>query len=271
MKATRTAAPEKAAGTRPEGLSGVEAAGYVRALFDRIAPRYDRANHWLSLSVDRYWRRRAANHIRREFARESAGGAVLGAAAPVVLDVCCGTGDLAYAVAGRCPRARVLAADFTHRMLVLAREKERRSSAMGGTRAPQWFEADALCAPLRPAVADALTTAFGFRNLSDYRGALAEFHRLLKPGGALVILDFSSPSGPLLGPVYGWYFHRVLPRLGAWIAGAGEPYTYLPSSVDRFPEPEELADWMRAAGFVNVRFRRLSGGIAVLHTGNKSR
>lgn len=256
-----------APGTRPAGVAADEAPHYVRALFDRIAPRYDRANHLLSLSVDRYWRWRAARAVERllEGAIEADHPAPR---ARRLLDLCCGTGDLAQALAARRRRWQIFASDFTHRMLLLARAKAARRTphAAAGV---VWIEADALRLPLAGGFADAVTTAFGFRNLADYRAALAEFHRLLKPGGVLAILEFSQPTLPLLGPLYGWYFRRVLPRLGGWIAGSGEPYRYLPSSVARFPAPAELANWIEQAGFAAVRFRRLTGGIAVLHTARR--
>lgn len=262
--------PPAAPGTRPAGVAAEEAPRYVRSLFDRIAPRYDRANHLLSLSTDRYWRWRTARTV--EAMLED--GAALTRHGKRLLDLCCGTGDLALALAARQRGWQVHGSDFTHRMLVLARDKARRKSgrqAERGAAAAEipWIEADAMRTPFADGFADAVTTAFGFRNLADYRAALAEFHRLLKPGGVLAILEFSEPSLPLLSTLYGWYFHRLLPWLGGWISGSGEPYRYLPGSVDRFPQPPVLAAWMEQAGFAQVRYRRFTGGIAVLHTARK--
>lgn len=243
--------PPAAPGTRPAGIAAEEAAAHVRGMFDRIAPTYDRANHWLSLSVDRYWRWRTVRRLRER----------LGAAAPRVLDVCCGTGDLSLALrAGLGPNARLLGADFAFGMLARARAK-----------APDldWLQADALRLPLPGASFDAITTGFGFRNLSDYRAGLEEFWRLLAPGGTLAILEFAQPTAPVLGGLYQFYFRRVLPRLGGWISGHPAAYRYLPDSVTRFPSPPELAEWMRAAGFAEVRFQRLGGGIAALHLGTR--
>lgn len=269
MPPPRTQPP--APGTRPPGVAAEDAPRYVRQLFDRIAPRYDRANHWLSLGVDRYWRRRAAATVDHWLAAAPAHPpGVMAAAAPVLLDICCGTGDLAFALARRSARRRlgwrIVGADFSPCMLALARAKSRLRTSPAATALPAgWLRADGLCLPVPDAAAAALTTAFGFRNLANYRAALAEFARVLRPGGVLAILEFSAPVVPGLRAAYGWYFHRLLPRLGAWISGTGEPYTYLPSSVDRFPAPAELAVWMAAAGFSAVEFHRLSGGIATLH------
>lgn len=256
-----------APGTRPSGVAAEDAPRYVRQLFDRIAPRYDRANHLLSLGVDVYWRWRTAAAVDRMLAATPA----TQGAPPALWDVCCGTGDLALALARRSTRRRrswrVYGGDFTHRMLVLANQKGRAARTPGGVAG--WVEADSLRLPAADASAAAVTTGFGFRNLADYRGALAEFARVLRPGGVLAILEFSQPAIPGLRAAYGWYFHRLLPRVGGWISGSGEPYRYLPSSVDRFPAPRELAAWMDAAGFAQVKFRRLSGGIATLHTGRR--
>lgn len=262
--ARRPASP--APGTRPSGVAPEDAPRYVRQLFDRIAPRYDRANHFLSLGVDVYWRWRTAAAVDQMLAATGAAQD-----APALWDVCCGTGDLALALARRSSRRRrgwrVYGGDFTHRMLVLANEKSRAARAPGGVAG--WVEADSLRLPAADASLAAVTTGFGFRNLADYRGALAEFARVLRPGGVLAILEFSQPAIPGLRAAYGWYFHRLLPRIGGWISGSGEPYRYLPSSVDRFPAPRELVAWMATAGFAEVKFRRLSGGIATLHTARK--
>lgn len=270
-------------GTRPSGVAAEDAPRYVRQLFDRIAPRYDRANHWLSLGVDRYWRHRTAAALEAWLAPGGPGrGAAVprtaagGGPAPLLLDVCCGTGDLAFALARRSLRRRlgwrVCGADFASRMLAMARGKAAAAEARNGAGAKPaaWLQADSLRLPFATGAAAAITTGFGFRNLADYRAALAEFARVLGPGGVLAILEFSEPAIPGLRAAYGWYFHRLLPRLGAWISGAGEPYSYLPRSVDHFPAAEELAAWIAAAGFDGVCFQRLSGGIATLHLARRS-
>ncbi|MHB8735153.1 MAG: bifunctional demethylmenaquinone methyltransferase/2-methoxy-6-polyprenyl-1,4-benzoquinol methylase UbiE [Terriglobales bacterium] len=246
----RTPAP----GTRPDGVDPAQASRYVQAMFASIAGRYDRANHLLSFSVDRYWRWRAVRELRAFTANPMAR----------IVDVCCGTGDLTLALtAARPVGARpVLGTDFTHAMLRCAQVKPHAAQV-------QWCEADAMRLPFAAESVDAISTAFGFRNLVDYRAALREFHRVLRPGGRLLILEFSRPTLPLLGPLYDWYFQRVLPRLGGWITGSQAPYRYLPASVGRFPSRPELATWMQEEGFHPVRFRGLTGGIASVHVGDK--
>lgn len=214
----------------------------VRGMFDAIAPTYDRANHLLSLSVDRYWRRCAVAEVRR----------TVPGPAPRILDLCCGTGDLALALARGIPSATIVGADFSLPMLQLAARKGARAT---------WLQADGLRLPFPDASFSALTAAFGFRNLSDYRAGLAEFHRVLAPGGVCAILEAARPGfAPLR-----WYLDRVLPRLGGWISGHRAAYRYFPDSVAQFPAPAALEAMMRAAGFAQVRFRTLAPGLATLH------
>lgn len=244
-----TAAP----GTRPEGVPEEQAARYVRDMFEQIAPRYDLANHLLSMNIDRYWRWRAVRLVRAHGT---------GREYPVV-DLCCGTGDLTIALdRGLPPAQTVIGSDFTHGMVTRARGK-------GASRRVSWMECDAMRLPFADNSVGVFTTAFGFRNLVDYRAALREFYRALQPGGLLLILECSRPSIAVIGPLYDFYFRRVVPMLGGWITGSRAPYQYLPASVSRFPMPKELADWMREAGYAQVRFRRPTGGIVSLHTAVK--
>lgn len=232
-------------------------------MFDQIAPTYDRANHLLSLSVDRYWRWRTVGAVRRALAGRSSGGGLR------MLDICCGTGDLSLAVSAGFPDAAIVAADFSRPMLEHAQAKARASSD-GRRGAPiAWLQADALQLPFQDNHLAAITTGFGFRNLSDYRAGLREFLRVLEPGGVLAILEISRPPVPVAGAAFQFYFTRILPRLGGWISGCPQAYRYLPESVGRFPAPPELAAWMSESGYRNVRFHRLAGGIASLHLGIK--
>jgi demethylmenaquinone methyltransferase/2-methoxy-6-polyprenyl-1,4-benzoquinol methylase len=176
------------------------------------------------------------------------------------LDLCCGTGDL-LAGLERAHRRPVYGADFCHPMLEAARAKL-------GPRA-RLLEADALALPLPDRSFDVVTIAFGLRNLANYRLGLAEMYRLLRPAGLLAVLEFSQPRGRIVGPVYQLYFRRLLPRLGGAISGAGQAYRYLQESVERFFAPEELAASLREAGFREVRYWPLTGGIAVLHVAER--
>ncbi len=228
----------------------------IREMFARVAPRYDLLNHLLSLNFDRRWRGAVARHFRAVLARPEAR----------VLDLCCGTGDLALALS-RVGPATIIGADFCHPMLERAREKFSRQRPPG--RAPLPTEADALRLPFPDSAFDLVTIAFGFRNLADYDAGLREIFRLLRPGGEVGLLEFSEPQGRLFGPVYRFYFRRVLPLLGGAISGDRAAYTYLPDSVKKFPCPEELAAWMQEVGFHDVSFRRFTGGVVCLLTGRR--
>jgi len=242
----------KAGAAPPGAREPQQVADWVRRMFARIAPRYDLLNHLLSFGLDWLWRRRVARRVRPWLLRPDAR----------VLDLCCGTGDLLRALeleTDRLGAAALLAGcDFCHPMLILARPKLRRAYLI---------EADALQLPLPPSSFDLLTVAFGFRNLANYRAGLAEMRRVLRPGGAAAILEFSQPTGRLLAPLYRWYATRMLPCIGGWISGHPDAYRYLPESVHRFPTPEELACWMREEGFSRVAFESMSGGIVCLHVG----
>ena len=237
-------------GTTPEGVrSEQEAAAWVRAMFGRVAHRYDLANHLLSFNVDRYWRAHTVRRVRDVLARPEAH----------VLDVCCGTGDLLRALARRRRGGiAVMGSDFCHPMLVAARAK------VGGG---NLFEADALRLPLPDASLDLIAVAFGFRNLANYEAGLREMRRVLRGGGVAAILEFSQPPNPLFRALYNFYSRRILPAIGGALSGSRDAYAYLPESVRKFPAPEELAEMIRAAGFGGVEFERLTGGIVALHLG----
>lgn len=251
-----------AKGTRPEGAqTEADASRRVREMFTEIAPRYDFLNHLLSLEMDRVWRSRTARRLwpilRRPHAR--------------VLDLCCGTGDLAFALA-RGGAAQVIGADFSHAMLMRARTKStanaqaKRQSAVPAA----FFEADALRLPFADVSFDLVTTAFGFRNLANYEDGLREIRRVLKPGGTLAILEFSEPPPGVLGDLYRWYCRKVLPKIGGLLSGNPNAYKYLPASVSRFFRPTELASAMTQAGFAPVNFELWTLGSVALHTGIKS-
>ena len=181
----------------------------------------------------------------------------------LVLDLCCGTGDLMLALERKRGGA-VLGSDFSHPMLTTARGKIRQRSA-----ASKLFESDALALPVAGEAFDLITIAFGFRNLANYRRGLTELMRVLKPGGMLAILEFSQPPNRVLAAAYQFYSANILPHLGGWISGSKDAYSYLPESVRKFPAAEELAGEMRRAGFADVSFERMTGGIVVLHVARK--
>jgi len=244
-------------GATPEGaVDERTAAAAVQAMFNSIAPRYDVTNHVLSASIDRLWWWRTARRFR----------AVLADPETAVLDICCGTGDMTMALLRRRPfGARpILAADFAHEML--ARGSRKFSGPFGAHGSAVALEADALHLPLRGESLDLITTAFGFRNLANYREGLREFHRVLKPGGQVGILDFNEPDG-LFGAAYRVYFRRVLPQIGKLIGGKESAYNYLPASVSKFPPPGEMLVMMTEAGFRDVRWTPYTFGIAGLFTG----
>ena len=240
-------------GAAPEGASGSSAAQAVREMFTSIAPRYDFLNHLLSLNIDRIWWRSAA----RTF------GFILCQPNSHVLDLCCGTGDMTFALYREAGHSdgHIMGADFSHAMLQRARQKSRGTPL-------RWIEADALRLPCKDAQFDLITAAFGFRNLADYNAGLREMVRTLKPGGECGILDFGEPAG-LTGKIYRIYFKRVLPVIGTLISGVSGPYSYLPASVERFPPPHEMLERMRQAGFREVSWTPYSFGIAGLYRGRK--
>lgn len=251
------AAPVK--GTRPEGaVSESDASKKIREMFTLIAPRYDLLNHLLSFDLDRLWRARVAKLLRP----------ILSCPDALVLDLCCGTGDLAFALA-RGGQARIVGADFAHTMLVRAKEKcaAPASGAQNNAAASMPFlEADAMRLPFADASFDLVTLAFGFRNLANYEAGLQEIHRVLKPGGTVAILEFTEPPDTLFGRLYRWYFCEVLSRIGGLISGHPAAYTYLPKSVARFFRPLELASLMTALGYHSVDYRTWTFGTVALHT-----
>jgi len=180
-----------------------------------------------------------------------------------VLDLCCGTGDMTFALRKRAGgfKPEIMGADFTHPMLQRARQKSRGTSL-------RWVEADALRLPLPNDRFDLITSAFGFRNLADYDGGLREIYRVLRTEGEIGILDFGEPKG-LIGKLYRFYFRHVLPKIGTLLSGVRGPYAYLPASVARFPEPKEMLERMRRAGFREVSWTPYTFGIAGLYRGKK--
>jgi demethylmenaquinone methyltransferase/2-methoxy-6-polyprenyl-1,4-benzoquinol methylase len=248
-----------ATGAKPPGAADeASAAQAVRQMFDNIAPRYDLLNHVLSANVDRLWWWRTARRFRSILANPDA----------AVLDICCGTGDMTLALLRQRPQGGrpILAGDFARGML--SRGALKFGPVMSKPDRPYAIpiEADALHLPLRDASLDLIVTAFGFRNLANYEAGLREFHRVLKPGGQLGILEFSEPGG-LIGKAYAVYFRRVLPAIGRMICGKDGPYNYLPTSVGIFPPPPQMLSLMRQTGFMDSGWQPYTFGIAGLYTG----
>ncbi len=242
----------------------------IRRMFAGISRSYDLLNHLLSLNVDRSWRRSAARLLDR-------------GAGERVLDLCTGTADLALELGRSAPGSRggeppggglIVGADFCIEMLRIARRKVRAREAAPGSVPVRLAAADALRLPFAPRSFDAATAAFGMRNLPDLEAGLREVLRVLRPGGRVAILEFTTPPRPWFRALFGLYFHGVLPRIGRLVARsrdpvAGRAYSYLPDSVRRFPDAESLAAAMSRAGFARVQFHRLTLGIACIHRGER--
>jgi demethylmenaquinone methyltransferase/2-methoxy-6-polyprenyl-1,4-benzoquinol methylase len=224
-------------------------------MFDGIAARYDLLNHVLSGNVDKRWRRTLTTKLFAQLP-DHAGGTR-------ILDVACGTGDLSFALHNGGP-IRVFGIDFSRPMLEAAKSKAKAQ----GLKVP-FIEGDALKLPFADCSFTAVTIAFGLRNLASVEQGLEELLRVLKPGGRIAVLEFSRPIVPVFRLIFRAYFAKILPLLGGLISGSPSAYRYLPKSVESFPDQKELALLMTSAGFVEVDFENLTGGIAALHFGTR--
>jgi len=232
-----------------------KSAGVIRAMFDEIAPRYDLLNHLLSMGQDRGWRRRL---VAQALAGSPAGARVR------VLDVCCGTGDLALEFCRRSEAMEIVGVDFSMPMLERALRKQQ-------ARAPEakmirWVAGDAMQLPVADRSIDVVSVAFGLRNLTDPERGIRELACKLRRGGQLLILEFFRPARKWLATVFLWYFRNVLPRLGRCLSRARrlDAYQYLPDSVERFVSPQDVGTWMVGAGLENVRIATMCAGAVAL-------
>lgn len=226
----------------------------VEEMFDNIAPTYDRLNHIMSLNIDRIWRRRVMRIIRRAKPQR-------------IMDVATGTGDLAIAMARKVNEAHILGVDLSEEMLSEARKKIKRLELEDRITLEKG-DAENLTMVASESV-DAATVAFGVRNFENIERGLSEIYRTLRPGGKLVVLEFSMPKNRLVRWVYRQYAHRLLPRIGGMISKDKQAYTYLPDSVEEFPAPERFAEILKGVGFKSVKLSSQSFGIAYIYDATK--
>jgi len=226
----------------------------VHEMFSGIAGKYDFLNHLLSLNIDKRWRKRVLSNL----------SGIVGRPDATVLDVACGTGDLTLELSEG-GNAKVIGTDFCRPMLAIASEK---SGDLA--KRPPFIEADGLRLSFSDETFDAVTIAFGLRNFSNWKAGVIELARVLKPGGKLVILEFSTPIVPGLKQLFSFYFRTILPRIGGVVSGSRGAYEYLPDSVSRFPDQKGLVAMMTEAGLDKVGFENLTGGIAAIHIGTKT-
>ena len=249
--------PFAAGGTSSFGETDVaagEKAGLVRGVFTNVASSYDLMNDLMSAGVHRIWKDRMVTALDPRAGR-------------TILDLAGGTGDIAFRIHERTGgRASVAVCDLTEAMLRVGRDRATDRGLFDGL---SWLAGDAESLPVQTRAVDGVTMAFGLRNVTHIESVLAEAHRVLRPGGRFVVLEFSRMVVPVLNRLYDAYSYTVLPRLGQLVAGDRESYRYLVESIRRFPPQDELAGMMRSAGFARVSYRNLSGGIAALHIGRR--
>lgn len=240
--------------TNQKTAGEIEHAKAVKEMFSGIASKYDFLNHFLSVNIDKRWRKKVSASLADVLQNKNA----------KVLDVACGTGDLSLELQNS-GKAKIYGTDFCRPMLEIARDKSKKQ-----TRSIPYFEADGMNLSVPNEHFDAVTIAFGLRNFSNWENGLREFQRILKQGGKLVVLEFSSPIVPGFRQAFNFYFSNILPRIGGVVSGSRGAYEYLPNSVSKFPDQKKLAEMMRQIGFSDVEYKNLTGGIAAIHTGTKS-
>ena len=227
----------------------------IAAMFDRISPKYDALNHLLSLNIDKVWRRKTAKTVSKSHPK-------------TILDLATGTADLAIALAKHNPQARIIGMDISEKMLEIGKEKVLKQ---GLANQIELQLGDAAALPFEDDTFDAVTVAFGVRNFEDMQKGLSEIHRVLKPSGQAVILEFSMPEKFPVKQVYRLYFKHILPKIGKWISKDAHAYSYLPESVERFPKPSVFLRTLSSNGLTEGAARRLGWGIATLYWATKGR
>lgn len=225
----------------------------VREMFDNIAPTYDRLNHILSFNFDKLWRRRTVNKVAAGCPKE-------------ILDVAAGTGDVAIALARRISTAKITGIDLSDNMLSIGRDKVEEKELSDRI---VLMQGDAEQMSFADGSFDAVTIGFGIRNFGDIDAGLREASRVLRPGGKIYILEFSTPKGKIFGALYKFYFHNVLPLIGKFLSKDSGAYEYLPESVDNFPEYLLFLRRIESSGFTKCRADRLMRGIAYIYEGEK--
>lgn len=231
----------------------IEHAKAVKEMFSGIATKYDFLNHFLSVNIDKRWRKKVSASLSDILQNPDA----------TVLDVACGTGDLALELK-TFGKAKVIGTDFCRPMLTIAKDKTEKQTEL-----IPYLEADGMNLSFDDESFEAVTIAFGLRNFSNWEDGLTELHRILKKDGKLAVLEFSSPIVPGFRQLFNFYFANVLPRIGGVVSGSRGAYEYLPDSVSKFPDQKKLAEMMRQIGFSDVEYKNLTGGIAAIHTGVK--
>lgn len=231
-------------------------------MFRQIAPQYDKMNHLLSLHIDKWWRKKAVERLR------------INGNHPI-LDMCCGTGDLSIAIAEAAPAdVKVIGSDFCHAMLEIAKGKEdhkvRDTRGGSGRSKIPFFEADSMALPFHSDQFQCVTVAFGLRNVADTDVGLREMVRVCRPGGQVLVLEFSRPTWPILKQLYQFYFSTILPKIGQMMARNDKSaYEYLPASVGQFPSGEKLVERMKDAGLTDVEYFPMTLGVATIYTGTR--
>ena len=224
---------------------------FVQKMFDDISPRYDFLNHFLSLGMDIYWRKMFIKNLNIQHGQ-------------TVLDVACGTGDIGFNILKQ-NKIELINIDLSKNMLDIA-EKKAQTKKLENI---QFIQGDAEMLPLENDSVDCLTIAYGLRNIAHYEKALEQFYRVLKPGGMLGILEFSIPNSIIIGSLFTFYFHHILPRLGS-LFSRSDAYRYLPESVDFFPSRDDICRKISSAGFTSSRFIDLTFGVSTIYLGKKS-